>query len=174
MIELGSNETTSQTGTKITVPLKNEEDRKQFEKEVVLQINKEEFVPCKLKLEKFDDESLIIYLLNLSTEKKIEERLFETTEQINAIIKTAVDGIITIDQKGLIETVNPAKIPFIFLTAKVDKEDIRRGMNMGADDYLTKPFSDVELMDAVEVRLKKAEILMDEYGSDHCPVSIEL
>ena len=101
---------------------------KSFEKEVVLQINKEEFVPCKLKLEKFDDESLIIYLLNLSTEKKIEERLFETTEQINAIIKTAVDGIITIDQKGLIETVNPAKIPFIFLTAKVDKEDIRRGM----------------------------------------------
>ncbi|GEM_PF-200243 len=137
---------------------------KSFEKEVVLQINKEEFVPCKLKLEKFDDESLIIYLLNLSTEKKIEERLFETTEQINAIIKTAVDGIITIDQKGLIETVNPAKIPFIFLTAKVDKEDIRRGMNMGADDYLTKPFSDVELMDAVEVRLKKAEILKREYS----------
>ena len=53
---------------------------KSFEKEVVLQINKEEFVPCKLKLEKFDDESLIIYLLNLSTEKKLEERLFETTE----------------------------------------------------------------------------------------------
>lgn len=81
---------------------------KSFEKEVVLQINKEEFVPCKLKLEKFDDESLIIYLLNLSTEKKVEERLFETTEQINAIIKTAVDGIITIDQRGLIETLNPA------------------------------------------------------------------
>lgn len=57
-----------------------------------------------------------------------------------------------------------AKIPFIFLTAKVDKEDIRRGMNMGADDYLTKPFSDVELMDAVEVRLKKAEILKREYS----------
>ena len=59
-----------------------------------------------------------------------------------------------------------AKIPFIFLTAKVEKEDIRKGMNMGADDYLTKPFSDVELLDAVEMRLKKAEILKREYSRD--------
>lgn len=59
-----------------------------------------------------------------------------------------------------------AKIPFIFLTAKVDKEDIRKGMNMGADDYLTKPFSDVELLNAVEVRLKKAEILKKQYSAN--------
>lgn len=57
-----------------------------------------------------------------------------------------------------------AKIPFVFLTAKVDKEDFRKGMNMGADDYLTKPFSDVELLDAIEVRLNKADIIKREFS----------
>lgn len=52
-----------------------------------------------------------------------------------------------------------ADIPFIFLTAKADKSDIRKGMNLGADDYITKPFDDVELLDAVEMRLKKSERL---------------
>jgi len=48
-------------------------------------------------------------------------------------------------------------IPFIFLTAKAEKTDFRKGMNLGADDYITKPFDDVELLDAVEIRLKKSE-----------------
>ncbi|MGN6211143.1 response regulator [Parafilimonas sp.] len=48
-------------------------------------------------------------------------------------------------------------IPFIFLTAKSEKGDLRRGMEMGADDYITKPFDVVELLSAIEVRLKKAE-----------------
>lgn len=52
-----------------------------------------------------------------------------------------------------------AAIPFIFLTAKTEKMDIRKGMNMGADDYLTKPFDDVELLDAVELRLRKNELV---------------
>jgi len=46
-------------------------------------------------------------------------------------------------------------IPFIFLTAKAEKQDFRKGMNMGADDYISKPFTDVELLEAVEIRLKK-------------------
>lgn len=50
-----------------------------------------------------------------------------------------------------------AVIPFIFLTAKAERLDMRRGMEMGADDYLTKPFDDVELLNAIEVRLKKKE-----------------
>ncbi len=60
---------------------------------------------------------------------------------------------------------NPATsgIPFIFLTAKSEKEDFRKGMNLGADDYLTKPFDDIELLDAIEMRLKKNEILKAEY-----------
>ena len=50
-----------------------------------------------------------------------------------------------------------ADVPFIFLTAKAEKTDFRKGMNLGADDYLTKPFNDVELLDAIEMRLKKSE-----------------
>jgi CRP-like cAMP-binding protein/CheY-like chemotaxis protein len=50
-----------------------------------------------------------------------------------------------------------AAIPFIFLTAKAERVDLRKGMEMGADDYLTKPFDDMELLSAVESRLKKKE-----------------
>lgn len=50
-----------------------------------------------------------------------------------------------------------AAIPFIFLTAKADRVDLRKAMEMGADDYLTKPFDDVELLNAIESRLKKKE-----------------
>lgn len=56
-----------------------------------------------------------------------------------------------------------ASIPFIFLSAKAEKTDFRKGMNLGADDYITKPFDDVELMDAIEMRMKKNEILGREY-----------
>jgi len=55
-----------------------------------------------------------------------------------------------------------ARIPFIFLTAKAEKTDIRRGMNLGADDYLTKPFEEMELLNAVESRLKKNEMMQSE------------
>jgi len=53
-------------------------------------------------------------------------------------------------------------IPFIFLSAKTERKDIRKGMNLGADDYITKPFSEEELVSAIESRLAKASILMDE------------
>jgi CRP-like cAMP-binding protein/CheY-like chemotaxis protein len=46
-------------------------------------------------------------------------------------------------------------VPFIFLTAKAEHFDRRKGMEMGADDYLTKPFDDMELLSAIESRLKK-------------------
>jgi signal transduction histidine kinase len=48
-------------------------------------------------------------------------------------------------------------IPFIFLTAKSEKNDIRTGMNLGADDYLNKPFTIAELLSAIETRLSKNE-----------------
>ena len=48
-----------------------------------------------------------------------------------------------------------ANIPFIFMTAKAERADMRKGMEMGADDYLTKPFDDIELFNAIESRLKK-------------------
>ena len=56
-------------------------------------------------------------------------------------------------------------IPFIFLTAKTERSDMRKGMEMGADDYITKPFDDIELLKAVETRLKKSAIIQNQYPS---------
>jgi two-component system sensor histidine kinase/response regulator len=48
-----------------------------------------------------------------------------------------------------------ATIPFIFLTARATKEDMRKGMSLGADDYLAKPFTITELLSAIQVRLER-------------------
>ena len=55
----------------------------------------------------------------------------------------------------LSKNADTASIPFIFLTAKAERVDFRKGMEMGADDYLTKPFDDIELLNAIESRLDK-------------------
>ena len=55
-------------------------------------------------------------------------------------------------------------IPFIFLTAKTERGDFRKGMEMGADDYITKPFDDIELLNAIEIRIKKLDILDQKYS----------
>jgi CRP/FNR family transcriptional regulator, cyclic AMP receptor protein len=71
-----------------------------------------------------------------------------------------------LDGYGVLHTLHKNEslknIPFIFLTAKTERSDLRRGMEMGADDYITKPFSGTELLNAIEGRLKKAELLKDE------------
>jgi DNA-binding NarL/FixJ family response regulator len=50
-----------------------------------------------------------------------------------------------------------ARIPFIFLSAKGEKDDLRSGMNLGADDYLTKPVANADLIRAIETRLRRSE-----------------
>jgi CRP/FNR family transcriptional regulator, polysaccharide utilization system transcription regulator len=50
-----------------------------------------------------------------------------------------------------------ASIPFVFLSAKAEMADLRKGMTLGADDYITKPFDEVELLDAIEVRLRRSQ-----------------
>ncbi|MDF2432224.1 MAG: hypothetical protein JWP44_1855 [Mucilaginibacter sp.] len=57
-----------------------------------------------------------------------------------------------------------AAIPFVFLTAKAERIDLRKGMEMGADDYLTKPFDDMELLNAIESRLKKKDTQLNFYS----------
>lgn len=52
--------------------------------------------------------------------------------------------------------------PFIFMTAKSEREDFRKGMELGADDYITKPFSGTELLNAVEGRLKKTQQFIED------------
>jgi CRP/FNR family transcriptional regulator, cyclic AMP receptor protein len=56
--------------------------------------------------------------------------------------------------------------PFIFLSAKAEREDVRRGMELGADDYLSKPFEGTELLNAIETRLKKVEEMKKEFTAD--------
>ncbi|MEO5593095.1 MAG: response regulator [Chitinophagaceae bacterium] len=56
-------------------------------------------------------------------------------------------------------------IPFIFLTAKTERGDFRKGMELGADDYITKPFDGTELLNAVDSRLKKMDLLKQEMVS---------
>ena len=56
-----------------------------------------------------------------------------------------------------------ASIPFIFLTANVDRASMRLGMESGADDYITKPFRIDELLTAIESRLERQKLIVDEY-----------
>lgn len=71
------------------------------------------------------------------------------------IMMPELDGYGVLHMLG--KTPETAQIPFIFLTAKADRVDLRKAMDMGADDYLTKPFDDVELLNAIESRMKKKE-----------------
>ena len=50
-----------------------------------------------------------------------------------------------------------APTPFIYLTAKGEKDDLRSGMNLGADDYLTKPVANADLIETIEARLRRSE-----------------
>lgn len=64
-------------------------------------------------------------------------------------------------------------IPFIFLTAKADKTDFRKGMNLGADDYLTKPFEEIDLMNSIKLRLDKASKQIKSGAESLNPKSIQ-
>ncbi|MGC9451804.1 MAG: LytR/AlgR family response regulator transcription factor [Oceanipulchritudo sp.] len=72
---------------------------------------------------------------------------------ISDIMMPEVDGY------GVFETLqkdpHTAVIPFIFLTAKTDPSDIREGLGLGADDYITKPFEPEDLIDSINTRLEK-------------------
>lgn len=72
-----------------------------------------------------------------------------------------------VDGYGVLEAMNDnpnfAHIPFIFLSAKTEHNEIRKGMNLGADDYLTKPFTEKELIDAIESRLLKTETWLNAF-----------
>ncbi len=71
-----------------------------------------------------------------------------------------------LDGYGVLEDLSKNKktkyIPFIFLSAKTERQDVRKGMNLGADDYITKPFEEEELLTAIESRLAKTAILKEQ------------
>ncbi len=129
-------------------------------------------------------------ILLIEDNRDVRENTAEILELAGYKVATAADG-----KKGIIEVGNQkpdliicdimmpvldgygvlhmlaknpdtASIPFIFLTAKAERSDLRKGMEMGADDYITKPFDKIELLNAVESRLKKVESLKKEYRKD--------
>ena len=122
-------------------------------------------------------------VLLIEDNDEIRENTAEILELANYIVDTAANGKIgvekalestpdliicdvmmpVLDGYGVLHLMQKnaslKNIPFIFLTAKAERGDFRKGMEMGADDYITKPFSDIELLTAIERRLKKASQL---------------
>src|SRR5690606_9064217 len=75
------------------------------------------------------------------------------------ITMSEIDGYEVLRQLG--EQPDTAGIPFSFITAKADRDSLRQGMAMGADDYLTKPFTFDELMSAINGRLQRHQTLLE-------------
>lgn len=112
-------------------------------------------------------------ILELSSYKVIQAK--NGKEGIEKAISEKPDLIICdimmplVDGYGVLHAVHkndPIKnTPFIFLTAKSESSDLRKGMNLGADDYITKPFDTTELLDAVDARLKKIDSIKEEFSA---------
>ncbi len=93
-------------------------------------------------------------LIGVETARQIKPDLI-----ICDIMMPAMDGFGVLDT--LRHDASTATIPFIFLTARTDRVDLRQGMELGADDYLTKPFTASELLASVQTRLTKRAALQD-------------
>lgn len=63
-------------------------------------------------------------------------------------------------------------IPFIFLTAKSEQEDFRKGMVLGADDYITKPFEEIDLLKAIERRLSKSKLIKETFKREKNEIDV--
>lgn len=118
-------------------------------------------------------------ILLIEDNAEMRENLTEILELAEYEVKSAEDGLIGIqyarqfrpdiilcdimmpnlDGFGVLKIIQQDEslkhLPFIFLTAKSEKEDFRKGMNLGAEDYLVKPFEDSDLLQIVENKLKK-------------------
>lgn len=77
------------------------------------------------------------------------------------ILMPEMDGYSVLS--SLRQSDDTVSIPFIFLTAKADRTEMRQGMNLGADDYLTKPFTAKELIEAIHSRLEKQSEVSQPY-----------
>lgn len=130
------------------------------------------------------------HILLIEDNNDIRENTAEILELANYKVSTAENGKVGIEKAlenkpdiivcdvmmpvldgyGVLHLINKNEnlsgIPFIFLTAKSERSDFRKGMEMGADDYVTKPFTDIELLNAIESRLKKVDLLKKEYHPD--------
>lgn len=130
------------------------------------------------------------HILLIEDNDEIRENTAEILELANYKVFTAANGKLGVEQAlankpdliicdimmpvldgyGVLHLINKnpelSGTPFIFLTAKSERSDFRKGMEMGADDYISKPFTDIELLNAIESRLKKITLLQKNYSSD--------
>ena len=119
------------------------------------------------------------HILLIEDNTEIRENTAEILELANYKVSTAENGKVgvamalkekpdliicdimmpVLDGYGVLHLINKnealAAVPFIFLSAKSERGDFRKGMEMGADDYVSKPFTEIELLNAIEVRLNK-------------------
>ncbi len=126
-------------------------------------------------------------ILVIEDDENVRQNISTLLEEENYLVVTANNGKIGIDKakeflpdiiicdvlmpgasgydvlKELSKSKETRSIPYIFLTAKVDRSDIRLGMELGADDYLFKPFKLEELLNAIKSRLKRHEIIIADY-----------
>ncbi|GGG33411.1 response regulator [Bizionia arctica] len=79
------------------------------------------------------------------------------------IMMPELDGYGVLDELSKNPETN--QIPFIYLSAKTEQQDVRKGMNLGADDYLSKPYNEIDLISAIESRIAKASILKEAKNS---------
>ncbi|MFI2743583.1 response regulator [Zhouia sp. PK063] len=124
-------------------------------------------------------------ILLIEDDVTVRENTAELLELSHYKVKTAVNGqqgidiavswkpdliicdvmMPKIDGYGVLNQLNKLQIttntPFIFLSAKTEHKDVRKGMYLGADDYLTKPFEEVDLINAIESRLAKKQIQLE-------------
>lgn len=122
-------------------------------------------------------------VLLIEDDRTVRENTAEILELSDYVVETAADGEIgtqsairfqpdiivcdimmpKLDGYGVLDALSQhpktQRIPFIFLSAKTDRDDVRKGMNLGADDYLTKPFEEEDLISAIESRIAKTKIL---------------
>ena len=134
-------------------------------------------------------------ILVIEDNTEVRENLEEILELSGYDVSSAEDGKVGVDQvlaqrpdliicdvmmprldgfgvlNILSKRADTADIPFIFLTAKAEKSDFRRGMNLGADDYITKPFYKDELLAVIETRLKKSDQLRKKFDQTESGLS---
>lgn len=124
-------------------------------------------------------------ILVIEDNNDVRENVEEILELANYEVVSAVDGksgiklakeeipdlilcdimMPNIDGYGVLNILShdptTSHIPFVFLSAKTEPSEIRKGMNLGADDYITKPFEESDLLNAVETRINRSKLLTD-------------
>ena len=129
-------------------------------------------------------------ILVIEDEKNIRETIQEILELNSFTISTAENGLVGVAKalqfkpdliicdvmmpemdgfetlRNIRSISEISNIPFIFLTAKTERRDFREGMNLGADDFLSKPFNTKELLKVIDLRIKKSRQEKEQYSEE--------